>query len=277
MTSSQAYVQIVEQEGPGNAPHSQRHKKGVLHGFSTGQALRIAAIEADRATSTELNLALLWRELMTGLCQVVDGFFTPQRCYVVLLPMTTSVNPVDERRRQILEAVLRGQGQKNVATGLRLAASTIALNSRLALRHIGVAAKPSRVHPLLMLSAVAAGESASTTAASISFIELHGEQLRVVAMPRPDRRLPEILPPAELAAVQSLVTGQSYAEIARARGTSTRTIANQITAVFRRMGVSGRSELLQRLFYSEGFTCSQPTPSPRRGRSTSLAGLNSIG
>jgi DNA-binding NarL/FixJ family response regulator len=185
--------------------------------------------------------------------------------------MTSSVSPVDERRRQILEAVLRGQGQKNVATGLRLAASTIALNSRLALRHIGVAAKPSRVHPLLMLSAVAAGESSSTTAAAISFVNLHGEQLRVVAMPRPDRRLAEILPPAELAAVQSLIEGRSYAEIARARGTSTRTIANQITAVFRRMGVSGRSELLQRLFYSEGLSCSQPAPSSRRGRAVILS------
>jgi DNA-binding CsgD family transcriptional regulator len=45
-----------------------------------------------------------------------------------------------------------------------------------------------------------------------------------------------------------LVEGASYGEIARRRGTSTRTIANQITAVFRRMRVSGRSELLLRLF-----------------------------
>jgi DNA-binding NarL/FixJ family response regulator len=267
MSSSQAYVQILEQDVPVTPPSPRRRQAS---GPGSPPALRAAAIEADRATSTELNLALLWRELMTGLCQVVDGFFTQERCYVVLLPVTTTVSPVDERRRQILEAVLRGQGQKNVATGLRLAASTIALNSRLALRAIGVSAKPSRVHPLLMLAAVAAGETASTTAASISFIEAQGELLRVVAMARPDRRLAEILPPAELAAVQSLVTGQSYAEIARARGTSTRTIANQITAVFRRMGVSGRSELLQRLFYSEGLICSQPPPSSRRGRAMVL-------
>ena len=45
-----------------------------------------------------------------------------------------------------------------------------------------------------------------------------------------------------------LVEGLCYDEIARRRGTSTRTIANQISAVFRRMRVSGRNDLVQRLF-----------------------------
>lgn len=39
-----------------------------------------------------------------------------------------------------------------------------------------------------------------------------------------------------------------YSEIARRRGTSTRTIANQLSAAFRRHGVSGRCELILRLF-----------------------------
>jgi len=35
------------------------------------------------------------------------------------------------------------------------------------------------------------------------------------------------------------------------RGTSTRTVANQVTAVFRRLRVSGRNDLVQRLFLDE--------------------------
>jgi DNA-binding CsgD family transcriptional regulator len=60
-----------------------------------------------------------------------------------------------------------------------------------------------------------------------------------------------LLPAAELAVIRQLVEGHSYAEIAAERGTSTRTIANQITAVFRRLRVSGRNELVQRLFLDQ--------------------------
>jgi DNA-binding CsgD family transcriptional regulator len=83
----------------------------------------------------------------------------------------------------------------------------------------------------------------------------------VASMPRPDRRLHAALPPAELSVVRLLIEGQCYAEIARNRGTSVRTIANQITAVFRRLRVSGRSELLHRLFLAEGSGKS-PMPEP---------------
>ncbi len=48
--------------------------------------------------------------------------------------------------------------------------------------------------------------------------------------------------------IRSLLEGHSYQEIARRRGTSQRTIANQIAAVFHRMAVSNRNELVHRLF-----------------------------
>ena len=41
-----------------------------------------------------------------------------------------------------------------------------------------------------------------------------------------------------------LLEGRSHAEIARARRTSTRTIANQVSAIFRRLNISGRGELM---------------------------------
>ena len=42
--------------------------------------------------------------------------------------------------------------------------------------------------------------------------------------------------------------GLSNAAIARKRGRSTRTIANQLAAVYRKLGVSSRSELAVRLY-----------------------------
>jgi DNA-binding NarL/FixJ family response regulator len=250
MTTSEALVRPLKQE-----IHSE--KPTLARTFAEAPlSRREKAIASDGNSSMELSLALLWRELMGGLCRVVDGFFTHERCYLVLAQVGSGT-PIDPRRREILESVLCGAGQKNIAMELKLAPSTVALNARLALEALGISSKPSRVHPLLMLAARAGRDNDSSTVARLSFVPDAGDTLRVIALSRPDRTLSSFVPPAELAVVRALVEGHCYREIARQRGTSTRTIANQITAVFRRMRVSGRNELLQRLFYADGAT---PTP-----------------
>jgi DNA-binding NarL/FixJ family response regulator len=212
--------------------------------------VRRATVADERALS-EMSLSQLWKELSLGLCKIVDTFFTRSRCTIVTVPAPGPAVPLEGRRLEILEAVLCGEGQKRIAIELGLAPSTVALNARLALNALGVSCRPSRVHPLLMLSAKAASTANLRVTGSLSFLN-HGDDLfRVVGTPRPDLELSDLLPPAELAVVRCLVEGASYAQIARERGTSTRTIANQITAVFRRMKVSGRSELLLRLFSGE--------------------------
>lgn len=261
MTPSEAYVRVLSPthtEGWSSLPP----RRGTAE--EQEPSLRELSITADAAAQIDVNLALFWRELMSGLCVVVDGFFTDERCYLVLSPtLGPPKRPIEGRRREILEAVLCGDGQKNIAMDRGLAASTIALNARLGLESIGLTCKPSRVHPLLMLAARASREQNGSLAATLSFVQRGAEQLRIVAMPRPDRRLTPTLPPAERAVVRALVEGQCYAEIGEQRGTSTRTIANQITAVFRRMRVSGRNELLQRLFIADGATRSSSTRAPR--------------
>jgi DNA-binding NarL/FixJ family response regulator len=209
---------------------------------------RDAVVRAGQRAPVELSLALLWKELSLGLCRVVDAFFTETRCFLVTLPAQGAAVPIEGRRLQILEAVLAGEGQKRVAIELGLAPSTVALNARLALSAVGIATKPSRAHPLLMLAARAARVPSLRAVGTLSFLELGGSLRRVVSIVRPDLDLDRMVPPAELAVVRSLIEGATYEEIAKRRGTSTRTVANQITAVFRRLKVSGRSELLLRLF-----------------------------
>lgn len=206
-----------------------------------------AARVVDARATVELSLPLLWRELTRGLCKVVDGFFTHDRCLLLTAP-SENARPIEGRRLRIVEAVLCGVGQKSIAIELQVAASTVALNARLALESLGVQSRPSRVHPLLMLSAWTASGQALPHAAALSYLGPEHGSLRVISIRRPDLVLADRLPPAELAVVRSLVEGESYECIAQQRGTSTRTIANQITAVFRRLKVSGRSELLLRLF-----------------------------
>ena len=215
-------------------------------------SMQADAVAADQRATVQMSLALLWRELSLGLCQIVDTFFTEQRCYLTTRGRSGTATPLEGRRLEILEAVLAGTGQKRVAIDLALAPSTIALNARLGLCTLGVESRPSRVHPLLMLAAIAGRQQNPRIMAALSFFSRGEDEFRVLAVSRPDALLHRALPPAELAVIRSLVEGASYEEIAQVRGTSTRTIANQITAVFRRMKVSGRSELMLRLFADRG-------------------------
>jgi len=217
-------------------------------------ALRQSVVASDARATREASLSDVWHELARGCYAVVDDFFSESRCYLVLTPRADAArHAIEGRRLEIMQAVLSGLPQKNVASDLDLAPSTIALNSRLALEALGVTCKASRAHPLLMLAARAASETRPAMVECSSVIGGDGRELRVLGAPRPDRHLTRVLPAAELAVIRRLVEGLPYADIAEERGTSTRTIANQITAVFRRLRVSGRNELVQRLFWDDSL------------------------
>ena len=254
MSTPNANVHVLEQ---------YRAKLEPFHAVASGaarylearEALRLAAVAADASATTEIGLSLLWRQLARGTSCVVDGFFSEDRCYLVLSLRTeaTEATPIEARRMEILEAVLNAVRQKNVAIDLELAPSTVAMSARLALESLGVDCKPSRAHPLLMLAVWAVNESVTARARCSTLLTRDGRELRVIGVIRPERRLPADVPTAELAVIRCLVEGLSHQEIARRRGTSTRTIANQIGAVFRRLHVSGRNELVQRLFFEQGL------------------------
>jgi DNA-binding NarL/FixJ family response regulator len=235
---------------PYKAPSGTAHTRAAQTLTSEPQQhLRQAAMAADANATSDVNLSILWRELARGSSRVLDGFFSEERCYLVVARTADgTVKPIENRRLEILEAVLSGLRQKNIAIDMQLAPSTVALNSRLALASLGVSCKPSRAHPLLMLAAKAVSEPTLTVARCSTLVTRDDRELRVISAPRPDQRLSTILPCAELAVIRWLVEGHSYVEIAQRRGTSTRTIANQITAVFRRLRISGRNELVQHLF-----------------------------
>jgi DNA-binding NarL/FixJ family response regulator len=260
-----------EVQGPPQGPASREIALPVTFAsVSTDvrRAIRTSAESMDAHGGGEIDLATLWGELARGECYVVDELFTTVRCYlVVAYRPERAVRAIEGRRLEILQAVLRGLPQTNVAIDLNLAPSTVALNSKLGLENLGVSGKPSRVHPLLMLAAKAASEQSVALASCASFA-VADRPLRVIGAPRPDGHLEKLLPAAELAVIRRLVEGCSYAEIAAERGTSTRTIANQITAVFRRLRVSGRNELLHRLLRDEG-SITEPPPPPASARQIS--------
>lgn len=101
---------------------------------------------------------------------------------------------------------------------------------------------------------VRAGASAETPLAvpepfglRASFVEIEGERLLVLSYPVPSARLPHSLTSAERDVALAMLGGRSNRAIARARGTAERTVANQVAAIYRKLGVRSRTELGRRL------------------------------
>jgi DNA-binding CsgD family transcriptional regulator len=69
----------------------------------------------------------------------------------------------------------------------------------------------------------------------------------VVFAPGPDPSIIPALSPVEREIVGLLVGRLTNTEIARARGASTRTIANQLSSIMRKLGARRRVDVLSRL------------------------------
>jgi len=81
-------------------------------------------------------------------------------------------------------------------------------------------------------------------------LEIDGDEVVAIALPRLDSALLEELTQAERAVLGAMLDGYSNREIATQRAASQRTVANQAASIFRKFGVSGRSELAARVIRS---------------------------
>jgi DNA-binding CsgD family transcriptional regulator len=86
-------------------------------------------------------------------------------------------------------------------------------------------------------------KASQPTELRVSHLSVHGEELAVLSYWLPSIRLPEVLTPAERFVVREILAGRSNEEIAAQRGTSERTVANQLSAIYRKLGVGSRAEL----------------------------------
>lgn len=78
---------------------------------------------------------------------------------------------------------------------------------------------------------------------SIAYRRVGDLEVLVLDLPEHVARGPK-LTPSERDVVERLVRGASNRAIARARGTSERTIANQLQRIYRKHGVYSRAELV---------------------------------
>ncbi len=77
----------------------------------------------------------------------------------------------------------------------------------------------------------------------VRFDSLDGEMM-VMEFPIDETTGGDALTPAEHAVVAAIEAGKSNGQIARERGTSARTVANQVASLFRKLNVGSRAELV---------------------------------
>lgn len=81
----------------------------------------------------------------------------------------------------------------------------------------------------------------------ISYLEMGGERLAVLSLPLASSADLSALTAAERDVAERASAGASNRAIARARGTSERTVANQLASIFDKLGVGSRAELAAKL------------------------------
>jgi len=89
--------------------------------------------------------------------------------------------------------------------------------------------------------------SRKTPGVVVTPVQVGGVRGLLIDLPVDELDLPDTLTAAEREVVQLVAQGLSNEEIGTLRGRSARTIANQLAAVYRKVGVFSRTELLARL------------------------------
>lgn len=70
------------------------------------------------------------------------------------------------------------------------------------------------------------------------------DQYVILSYPAQTTELPATLTSTELEIYQAILAGHTNAKIAKERDRSLRTVANQVAAIFAKLGVSSRAELI---------------------------------
>lgn len=235
-----------------SAPSCARHVEFPLPGpeqhWDSAAVRRISALAADTTTARGFELSTLWLDACAGRLCFVDTFFSAERCYGIArrLPAGARRRPLSKHRQEILERILLGNRAKVVALELELSPSTVAGTLTHCLSYLGFPQSPDRLPLLLVMAARAARSTAHFHARTSPLVSADGE-LEVVSVPRPTLKLAEALSGAEREVTVRVVEGLDHEAIARMRGTSKRTIANQIAAAYRKLGISGRAELVNQV------------------------------
>ncbi len=215
--------------------------RGAAATLDGRDALRAMAIAMDRARSSlrksdEEEAISLWTALVDGRWTLLEHFDRDGRRYFVARrnePQVHEVLALGPRERQIVAYAARGHSVKLIAYELGLSSPTISEHLTSAMAKLGVANRGE-------LSRVFATAS-DVTERGLAPIGVEDVAVTGADVVRSgDAR---VLTDTERAIVTLVLDGATNAAIATHRGTSVRTVANQVARVFKKLRVGSRAEL----------------------------------
>jgi DNA-binding NarL/FixJ family response regulator len=199
--------------------------------------------EAPASPGVGGPLSRIWPELVAGRARIIASGATSAHYFLRLAPGAGEVSSRQLRDLALLERLLLGESQKSLAFETGYSASTIATAVGSALEALGLSGGARRVSLVLPLLLHAGRGHWSTVSTRVEQLGDHENELFIVSE-RPEPSLSGLLSRGEIDVLSLLMEGKSYAQISARRATSSRTVANQIANVYKKLRVSGRLELL---------------------------------
>jgi DNA-binding CsgD family transcriptional regulator len=185
------------------------------------------------------ELAVVWQQLSEGRLFIRDSYCESGRCYAAFEVRTAPLRPSSLKLR-VLERLFQGEGQKSVAADMRVSVASVAGYSTNALSSIACAHRVSRAPIMLVMASLAARGTSSGRVRHEGWRE---DGTWLVSVEIPGETFRERLSSSEAEVVRLSIEGEPHASIAQLRGTSIRTVANQLASAFNKLKVSGRSSL----------------------------------
>ncbi len=217
----------------------------VSNGDDGREALRNTAVELERAgalakASDPEEAPRLWRALVAGHWSLADRFERDGRRWVIALrnePEARDARGLSVCETRVSEYLGLGYSEKEIAFTLGTSASKVSRAVSVALEKLGLATREE----------LAALFAPSGVSRRLRELEHRGESLAVGSVPLFGQAELADLSAAERAVVRAACRGTPSAVIAGVRGTSRRTVENQLGAIYRKLGVHSRTELAARL------------------------------
>jgi DNA-binding CsgD family transcriptional regulator len=187
-------------------------------------------------TSDFLETSELWRELLAGTWIVIDHFATAGARTLVCRPglRGSCHQGLTAEEARVAGGRARGASLKMLAGELRRALPNVSAALGRAMRKLKLSSEAELV---------ALFGDRTPRAIETATVRFGLDECLVVTYAPPAWQLPSCLSPVERIVVLDLIAGASQLAIARARGTSPRTVANQVASAFRKLGVHSRVEL----------------------------------
>jgi DNA-binding NarL/FixJ family response regulator len=203
---------------------------------------------SEARRSKVIALATLWTQLTSRRLVILDESYSEDQesCITLSRGAPRVATSTEARDFVVLRRALTGEPRKCIAFDLGIAQSTVAMACANALKVLGVGPSAARA-PLVLLLAAHAASNAALSLSGASALLIDAGSFWIARAACPDERFGRRLTSSEHSVMRLLLRGKTRAQIALDRRTSERTVANQLNAVFRKLRISGRAELVGRL------------------------------